>query len=372
MEKNKSCKTPACPVPNDDFSPDAKTINLAIQGGGAHGAYSWGIIDKFLEDGRIRFDGISGASAGSMNAVMLAYGLMQGGRQGARKTLRDFWLKTSEAGALYSPLRQMPWEAVNSCLTDTWNMDNSLTYQMFNIVTGAFSPYQFNPFNVNPLREVVESIIDFEVLKQCQNTQLFIATTKVRTGKVKVFCNNELSIDVVMASACLPMLFQAVTIDGEHYWDGGYMGNPALFPFFKHTKARDILVLHTNPVERDELPTSAADIMNRINEISFNSSLIKEMRAISFVTKLLDEGWVKDEFKHKLKPVLMHSIRADETLIELSVASKYNTNWRFLTYLRDLGRDNAEKWLAEHFKDIDVRATVDLRKEFLDLGFEPL
>ena len=235
-------------------------------------------------------------------------------------------------------------------------------------MTRTFSPYQFNPFNFNPLRQVLESQVDFKALKSCQSTKLFLSTTNVRTGKVRVFRTEEVTADVVMASACLPQLFQAVQIGEDHYWDGGYMGNPSLFPLFYHTKSRDVMVIHINPIERAELPTRSADILNRLNEITFNASLLKEMRAIAFVTKLIEEDWLKKEHKAKLKHLLMHSIRADGVLCDLSVASKFNTDWHFLLYLRDLGREITGQWLEKHFSSIGNKSTVDVRAEFLDLG----
>lgn len=357
-----------CPHASKSYAPDAKVINLAIQGGGAHGAYAWGVIDRLLEDGRIKVEGLCGTSAGSMNAVVFAYGNMIGGRGGAREALYHFWKKISEAGAIYSPLRQTPWEYFSSHMNNAWNQDGSITYLMFDFITRTYSPYQFNPFNFNPLRQVLEKAIDFVALEKCQTTKLFLSATNVRTGKVRVFKTQEITADVVMASACLPLLFQAVQIGDEYYWDGGYMGNPALFPLFYHTDSRDVMVIHINPIERDELPTSSSDILNRLNEITFNSSLLKEMRAIAFVTKLIEEDWLKKEHKHKLKHLIMHSIRADGVLCDLSVASKFNTDWHFLLYLRDLGSEMADKWLKENFDSIGKRSTVDVRAEFLDIG----
>lgn len=364
-DSNRDC---GCPRSPSSYQPDAKRINLAIQGGGAHGAYAWGILDRLLEDGRIEVEGISGTSAGSMNAVVFAYGNMTGGRGGAREALHHFWKKISEAGALYSPLRQTPLEYVNTHVLQNWNMDYSLSYQMFNLVSGLLSPYQFNPLNFNPLRQVLEAAVDFERLKQCQSTKLFLSATKVRTGKVRVFKTEEITSDVVLASACLPMLFQAVKIGEDFYWDGGYTGNPALFPLFYHTDSRDLLVIHINPLDREELPATSADILNRLNEITFNSSLLKEMRAIAFVTKLIEEDWLKDEHKGKLKHLLMHAIRADHDLRDLSVASKFNTDWHFLLYLRDMGRESAARWIEAHYDAIGEESTVDLRAEFLDTG----
>jgi NTE family protein len=359
-----------CPDSPQAYQQNAKGINLAIQGGGAHGAYAWGVIDRLLEDGRIRFEGICATSAGSMNAVVLAYGTMTGGPAGGRAALHRFWKKISEMGAIYSPLRQTPFEYYNTHIHKKWNMDNSLSYQIFDFVTRVFSPYQLNPFNFNPLRRALESSVDFSELRKCQQTKLFLSATKVRTGKVRVFTTDEITVDVVMASACLPHLFQAVKIGDEYFWDGGYMGNPALFPLFYHTRSRDLMILHINPLERDELPKTSADILNRLNEITFNASLLKEMRAIAFVTKLIEQDWIKEEHRGKLKHLLMHSIRADKELCDLSVASKFNTDWHFLLHLRDLGRKAADQWLEANFKSLGVRSTVDLRAEFLDLGVD--
>jgi NTE family protein len=337
-----------------------KSINLALQGGGAHGAFAWGVIDKFLEDGRIEIEGVSGTSAGSMNAVVFAYGMLRG-PEGARQALHDFWKAISEAGARYSPVKQMPWEK----MMHGFNLDQSWASEMFKMVTHSFSPYQLNPMNFNPLREVLEAQVDFDELDRSQQTKLFLSATNVRTGKVRVFNTNEITADVVLASACLPYLFQAVEIAGEYYWDGGYMGNPVLYPLFYHTDSRDVVIVHINPIERPGPPTMSNDIFNRINEITFNSSLIKELRSVFFVQKLIDQGWIKDEFKEQLKYVLIHSIRADNALSDLSVSSKFANDWGFLTMLRDRGRAYASSWLDNHFHDLGVRSSVDLKKEFL-------
>ena len=345
-------------------SPDKRPINIALQGGGAHGAFTWGVLDRILEDDRLDIDGISGTSAGAMNAAVLAYGRMMGGAQGARDALASFWRDISHAGRLYSPVRQMPWEA----WFGGFNMDQSPAFALFDAVTRSVSPYQFNPFDFNPLRDIVAANVDFETLATCKNTKLFIGTTSVRTGKVRVFNTAEMSLDVIMASACLPFLFKAVEIDGDHYWDGGYSGNPALFPFFYRSRCNDILIVHVNPIIRPDVPTTAPDIMNRVNEVSFNGALLKELRAIDFVRKLLDEGWLKDEYADRLRRIYVHSVRADAVMCDLSVASKFNVDWDFLTHLRDRGRAVAETWLAAHADDVGQRSTVDLKAEFLNIG----
>lgn len=343
-----------------------KSINLAIQGGGSHGAFAWGVIDKIIEDGRLKVDGLCGTSAGAMNASVYAYGNMTGGPEGARKALHDFWKNISEVGTSLNPLKQTP---LND-LMGGWQAVNSFAFSLFEIMAQTLSPYQFNPFNINPLRDVLEKSVDFDVLRECQETRLFISTTKVSTGKVRVFTTNEITLDVIMASACLPQLFQAVKVNGDYYWDGGYMGNPALFPLFYHTDTRDVIIIHVNPLVRKELPVGANEIMDRLNEITFNSSLLKELRAIAFVTKLIDEDWLKDEHKDKLKNILVHSIRADKILCDLNVASKYNVEWDFLKELRDRGRKSADDWLTKHYSSIGDSATVDLRREFFDIGVD--
>jgi NTE family protein len=338
-----------------------KRVNLALQGGGSHGAFAWGVIDQFLADGRLDIEGLSGTSAGSMNAVVYAYGRLVGGVEGARQALNDFWQSVSRASGQWAPVKRTPWDAVLGSFAG----DNSIAFQAFKAMTGAFSPYQLNPYNLNPLRDLLVKHVDFAALQDCRHTKLFLSATNVRTGRVKVFNTPEITADVVMASACLPQLFQAVEIAGEHYWDGGYMGNPVLFPLFYETESRDVIIIHINPIERDGVPTRAPEIEDRVNEISFNSSLIKELRAVAFVQKLLDDGWLKDEYRDKLKHVLIHSVRADKALADLSVGSKFSVDWGFLTGLRDRGRATASAWLEENFDAIGVRQSVDLRAEFL-------
>lgn len=337
------------------MSKNNKLIHLALQGGGAHGAFAWGILDKILEDGRLKIDAFSACSAGSMNATIFAYGRMKGGTDGAREYLYNFWKRVSQiehtSVEIQKPL-----------------IDRAMRYIQYSFLDSlsrSISPYQFNHLNVNPLRDIVADMVDFEELKLDRNTKLFLTTTNVRTGRVRVFNNKEISIDVVMASACLPYLFQSVKINDDYYWDGGYSGNPAIFPLFYNNNTRDVLIIHINPMERSELPITSSEIGNRINEITFNASLLHEFRAISFVKKLINKGWIKDEFKHKLKDMYIHSIRADEALHGFDVTSKFDTHWYFLTYLRDLGRVQAKKWLDLNFDSVGKESTVDLEKDFL-------
>jgi NTE family protein len=338
-----------------------KIINLALQGGGSHGAFTWGVLDKLLEDGRLSIDGICGTSAGAMNAVVLAYGKMKNGNDGAREMLHKFWENISLAGYLFNPIRPLPWEMFLS----GWNMNHSLIYALFQATARGLSPYQFNPLNLNPLKKILEEIVNFQELRSYNSLKMFINTTRIRTGQIRIFYNHELSADVIMASAALPLMYQAVEVEGDYYWDGGYLGNPAIYPLIYHADALDILLIHINPQSRKEIPSEASEIENRIQEISFNSPLLGELRAIAFVNKLIEEDWLKDEHKHKLKHLKIHSIRPDSGLNELGVTSKLNSDWEFLTYLRDLGRASAENWLKANFNHIGTKSSVDIKEEFL-------
>jgi NTE family protein len=334
------------------------TVNLALQGGGAHGAFTWGVLDRLLEEERIDFEGISATSAGAMNACVLAYGMTLGGREGARTALANFWRRISHAAA-FSPLQPSPIEKLMGLRT----LEFSPSFLFFDLLTRLMSPYQFNPLNLNPLRRVLLQTVDFQSLRHSRcKVKLFLSATNVRTGKIKVFDNDAIGPDAVLASGCLPFVFQAVEIDGEAYWDGGYMGNPAIFPLIYGCDSRDVIIVHVNPIMRPDLPKSAAEILNRINEISFNSSLMREMRAISFVTDLIDEGQADPQ---KLKRMLIHGIANEKAMSELSVASKLNADWEFLTYLKDVGRAAAEEWLGAHFERLGERSTIDLEQTFL-------
>ncbi len=348
-----------------------KPINLALQGGGAHGAFAWGVMDKLIEDGRLMIDGISGTSAGSMNAVVYAYGRTVGGSDGAREALEKFWKAVSDSGQRYSLVKQMFQNPFSMGAKNIFSSSAaSPSFEAMKFLTDSFSPYQLNPTNWNPLLDLLNQQVDFDRLNQCRETKLFLSATNVRSGKVRVFNTREITAATVMASSCLPQLFQAVEIDGEHYWDGGYMGNPSLFPLFYNTTVGDVLIVHINPIERDNLPKTSTEIYDRVNEVTFNSSLIKELRSVAFVQKLLDEGWLKDEYRDQLMYVRIHSLRADKALADLSAASKFFSEWDFLTMLRDRGRDYAQQWLDENVASVGVRSTVDLRREFLNSGSE--
>jgi len=337
-----------------------KPVNLALQGGGAHGAFTWGVLDRILEDGRLRIAGVSGASAGAMNAVALADGYTRGGPEGAREALNRFWRAMSD-GAKNSPLRRTPFDV----LTGYWGLDRNPLYHAMNALTRMASPYQLNPMKLNPLHDLLEESIDFEMVRKCTAFKLFISATNVETGKVKVFAREELTADMVMASACLPTLYHAVEIDGVPYWDGGYMGNPPLFPFHGQTGTDDLVVVQINPIERKGVPRTPQDIQNRINEISFNASLLKELRAIDFVDRLIREGKLSSG---DYRQVRAHIIENQEALIPLGASSKMNTEWAFLTRLRDTGRETASAWLDETVPFIGERGTADLREMFQSIG----
>lgn len=335
-----------------------KSINLALQGGGAHGAFTWGVLDRLVEEEKLGFDGISATSAGAMNAAVFAYGLSEGGRDGAKKALANFWRRVSHAAA-FSPLQPTPLDR----LLGNKSLESSPAFMILDMMSRLLSPYQLNPLNYNPLRDVVAECVDFEKLRMtCCPVKLFLSATNVRTGKVRVFANDEISTDAVLASACLPLMFQAVEIDGDPHWDGGYMGNPCLYPLIYNCDSSDVLIVHINPLERKHMPHTAAEILNRINEISFNSSLMREMRAISFVTKLIDSGELKSE---GMKRMLIHSISANEVMNELGHTSKLNADWEFLVTLRDTGRAHADAWLKENFAKLGRESTVDIRATYL-------
>jgi NTE family protein len=334
----------------------AKKLSLALQGGGAHGAFTWGVLDRLLEDGRIEIEAISGASAGAMNAVCCASGLMEGGREGARAKLAAFWKAISVDGALAGPER---------ALVDRWLGAFRLPFPVGNPFLDFFqryvSPYQFNPLNINPLEDFLERTVDFGAVRACGHVKLFVAATDVRSGKIKVFGNAELTARHIMASACLPKLFQAVEIDGVPYWDGGYMGNPPLYPLFYGVSADDILLVQINPSARAETPRTQDEIETRLNEITFNATLLRELRAIDFVTRLIDEGKVSAT---DYKRVRMHRVQLQDVLPKLAAGSKLDTEWEFFRKLMKAGRKAADRWLAANFEALGERGTFDLRTEF--------
>lgn len=333
-----------------------KPVNLALQGGGAHGAFTWGVLDAFLEDGRIRIEGISGTSAGAMNGVVAADGLMRGGEEGARQALAHFWEAVSDAGRFSSLQRN-----IVDIFMGNWSLDHNPAYVFFDLMNRLTSPYEMNPFDVNPLRDILDEIVDFERVRGCEEMKIFVSATNVETGRVKVFNRHELTLDMVMASACLPFLFQAVEIDDVPYWDGGYMGNPVLFPFFRACSSEDIVVVQINPIERQGTPRTAREILNRVNEITFNGSLMKELRAIDFVRRLIEEGRLD---RKDYRRVNLHMVEAQDEIAPMGASSKLNTEWAFLKHLFEIGREAAIGWLDAHYEDLGRKSTIDTRAMF--------
>lgn len=347
-----------------------KKMNLALQGGGAHGAFTWGVLDALLEDGRIDVEGISATSAGSMNAVMLAQGLSTGGIDAARDLLETFWNRVSRAGNVFSPAQISAADKVheyNPYLASLmrWSINPSAAYGSLAALSSPLSPYQFNPYDINPLRDIVVDLVDFERVRNCKEAKLFITATNVESGQPRIFATDEITIDVVMASATLPTIYKAVKIGKSHYWDGGYMGNPSLWPLFYKAETKDILLVHVNPITRPDVPKDIMSIENRVNEITFNASLIHELRAIAFVQKLLEDNMLKEEFRPLYKDVHLHAIRAEDAMSSLLVASKFDTSWPFLQKLKDLGRRHGKEWLEKSFAQVGKESTIDIQAEYL-------
>jgi NTE family protein len=339
--------------------PDAaKKINLALQGGGAHGAFTWGVLDHLLADDRLEISGISGASAGAINAVMVADGLARGGREQARKRLADFWRAASAGGDL-PPMQR----AVTDRLFTLLPFATRPMQNWFEAMSHYFSPYELNPLDINPLNDLIARFVDFDAVRGSE-IELFISTTNVHTGRLRVFPRKKITADVVMASAALPFLFRAVEIDGVPYWDGGYMGNPAIFPFLHATEAEDVLVVQINPVARAATPRTSSEIINRLNEITFNSALISELRNMDFVNQLIDDGrLLRGSGKDRYRRLNIHRIDLGPLGTRLAASSKMKTDYDFLDVLHRAGRRAAGKFLERHFDDIGRRGTLDLAAE---------
>jgi NTE family protein len=352
-------------------SNSSPSLNLALQGGGSHGAFTWGVLDALLADGRVTLEGISGTSAGAMNAVALAHGFAQAQgkpgadmRESARESLAGFWGGIVNMGALgqaqKAPFDLLFGSAGAESPTAVW-ADAMAKYW-----TNTVSPYQSNPFDINPLRDFLENHIDFERLgrAECyQQVKVFVVATRVTTGKAEVFSGKRLTVQAVMASACLPTVFQAVEIEGEHYWDGGYSGNPAIHPLIYKCESRDIMLVQINPLRRDTVPTSATDIMDRLNEITFNAPLIAEMRAIDFVKRLLAEGKLDPA---QYKDVLMHRVDGGEALEQYHAATKSSTDAKLIQTLHALGQARGKAWLARHHDDLGQVSSVNIARDYLD------
>lgn len=336
-----------------------RRIDLALQGGGSHGAFTWGVADALLEDGRLEPDGISGTSAGAMNAAVLATGWARGGAPAAREALAEFWQALSGVpgclGRLPLPQTPLPVPA-------WWfNRDQWPAFALADAWLKLWSPYQWNPLNLNPLGDLVRAHVDLQALRSGP-LKVFVTATSVRTGQPKVFSGEALSIEALLASACLPQISQTVEIDGEPYWDGGFSGNPALWPLVRNTSTDDVLLVQINPRTREGIPRTATEIADRINEITFNASLVAEMRAIEFVQRLLAEDRLDPTHYRSLR---LHCVADEEGLAPFDASSKLNTDWSLLQTLFKLGRQAAERWLADHAQDVGRRGSLDLSQAYL-------
>ena len=332
-----------------------KLINLALHGVGSHGAFTWGVLDRLLEDERLAFDGISATSAGAVNAVVLAYGLTAGGREGAKAALDRYWRRMSAlaSAGIFQP-------SLLDRTSGKFGLDHSPAYLFVDALTQYFSPYLLNPFNFNPFKSLLDEVVDFELLRRQPAVKLFLCATNVRTGKVKIFSPDELRSDHVVASSCQPQMMHAVEIDGEFYWDGGFVANPAIFPVIYGCDARDVLLVHLTPIERPERPTTSHAILTRMQEVAFNSSLMREMRVFAFMSKLIDDGKMAGA-----KRMLIHSIEGEDIIGALSNSTKMNGDWDFVMHLFANGRERAGNWLAANFERLGVETTVDLESRYL-------
>lgn len=338
-------------------------ISLALQGGGSHGAFTWGVLDALLAEGRLTLDGISGASAGAVNAVALAHGFASHpdpdeGRQRARDTLRKVWEGVAAMGSLGAMT-----QGVMRLMLGNWPRASLGNQLLQNAMTPWMSPYQMNPLDINPLRKLLDDVIDFEAIARLASPRVFVSATHIKSGRAELFSGSRLSLQAVMASACLPTLFQAVEVDGEHYWDGGYSGNPALLPLIQHCLARDILVVQINPLHREDTPHTQQDILDRMNELTFNASLVDQMRSIDFINRLIEEG--KLEEGHGYKRLLLHRIDGGHELEQLPASTKMATDAAMIEHLFKLGHAAARHWLTAHFEALGLRSTINIRRDYV-------
>ncbi|MBI2768173.1 MAG: patatin-like phospholipase family protein [Burkholderiales bacterium] len=341
-----------------------RTINLALQGGGSHGAFTWGVLDALLADERIALEGLSGTSAGAVNAVALASGYARAlaagddPRQKARESLSRVWeaiMSWDNLGAVQRQVSAMLWGGLPPEFAPT-NMTAKAWF-------GLWSPYQANPLDINPLRDLLEREIDFDAIAHCPQLKVFVSATHVNTGKAVIFGGRDLTVKAVMASACLPMAFQAVEIDGQHYWDGGYSVNPALSPLIDACTSRDLVLVQINPLQRLDRPRTNAEIMDRLNELTFNASLLTQMRSIDFINRLLEDGSLQGG---RCKQLLMHRIDGGAAMQAYPASTKSSADPALIRKLFELGRESAAAWMSHHHTALGVHGTVDIRRDYLD------
>lgn len=332
-----------------------KRISLALQGGGSHGAFTWGVLEALLEDGRFEIAGISGTSAGGMNAAAMVQGLIRGGTAGAIESLEDFWRRTHELSQRVAPLLADPAGKLrgdHNLTTAPGMILRSFVEQL----VGNISPYTANPFDLNPFRDLIEEFFDFDAIRRSDLCPLFLAATHVQTGKIKIFHNREISADALMATSCVPTMFQAVEVDGEYYWDGGYVANPAIFPLIRECDATDVVLVPLTSTRASHLPRHSAEIKERFREITLNACLIREIRAIQLITRLIDEGKIDDPAMRRIN---LHLIKDPATFLGLQAGSALNTDWDFLNGLRQAGAAAARLWAGENYRKLGTRLDFD-------------
>ncbi|MDP3372231.1 MAG: patatin-like phospholipase family protein [Candidatus Paracaedibacteraceae bacterium] len=338
-----------------------KRVALALQGGGAHGAFTWGVLDRLLEDNRLEFEGVTGTSAGGMNAVCLAQGLARGGSDAAREDLRKFWTAISASGKNSALNNRGP---VDKAMGN-YTMYNSPGFMIFDYLSRIFSPYELNPMKKDPLKDVISNFFDFELIREQKECKVYLCATHVYTGKLRIFTTKEMRVETLLATACLPTIHSAVMVGKDYYWDGGFIGNPVFFPLIYDCDTPDIVLIQLNPNVRNRLPVTSREIADRLNEITNNASVVREMRAISYITDMIDKGEL-DQTKHKR--LRMHVIEDESVFQDLGWSSKLNTEWEFLTHLFEKGRAAGDAWLKENFDSIGVRTTAQLNNHLMGDG----
>jgi NTE family protein len=338
-------------------------VSIALQGGGAHGAFAWGVMDRLLEDGRFDIRGVSGTSAGGMNAASLIQGLLEGDNETARKKLNTYWMAISDMAAKmrFEPVNHQEKADFLDNEQDIFSLHNNLFQMMSGMMVQFLSPYQFNPSNKNVFLDFLKSFFDYDLFINDTSRRIFLGATHVKSGKIKIFSNEDMCADVLMASACLPHLFHTVEVKGDYYWDGGFIANPAIYPLM-NLDADDIIVVQLTKTHCDEIPTSKDDIVDRLKEITYNGCLVREMRAIYFISKLIDQGMIKEG---ALRRFQTHIIKSEEAFKDLKLSSALNPKWEFITALKQKGRETAEQWIQKFFSQ-DPNDKDSLDKQFAD------
>jgi NTE family protein len=331
---------------------EKKRVAIAMQGGGAHGAFAWGVMDRLLEDDRIEVVGAAGTSAGGMNAASMIEGLIKGNNAGGRARMNDYWREMAELAKKTSPFQLNPIDK----MLKYYNLDRSIGYHFMGAIQSIMSPYEWNPTNKNPFLEFIRDFFDFQAVRSSTEKKIFLGATHVKTGKVKVFSNDQFCADALMASACLPFLYQSVKVDGEYYWDGGFIANPPIFPLIYNTPANDIILIQLTKTHRDDIPKTKTDVTERLKEITYNGCLVREMRSIHFITKMIDEGKITDP---NTKRISMHVIKNEDAFKTLNLSSALDTDWDFLQMLKGEGRKTADRWLMSNFDNLGNKHSLD-------------